>query len=124
MCSTEPLQLSRDLWGYLNLGLTGRKKLAFNNVPQGNGYTSQSCPCKTVLPLHLNEHACTCIGTKTAGCRLSSTRRAHFNERARTRIGTKPACCRLSSARMRLRAERILMNARARTLEPKRRVAV
>ena len=38
MCSVEPLQLPRDLWGYLNLALTGRQKMAFNNCPQGNGF--------------------------------------------------------------------------------------
>ena len=38
MCSVEPLQLSRDLWGYLNLALTGKQKMAFNNCPQGNGF--------------------------------------------------------------------------------------
>ena len=34
----EPQRLSRDLWGYLNLCLTGKPKLAFNNVPKGNGF--------------------------------------------------------------------------------------
>ena len=38
MCGTEPIQLSKDLWGYLNLALTGKQKLTFNNVPQGNGF--------------------------------------------------------------------------------------
>ena len=38
MCGVEPLQLSKDLWGYLNLALTGKQKLAFNNVPQGSGF--------------------------------------------------------------------------------------
>ena len=34
----EPHRLSRDLWGYLNLCLSGKQKLAFNNVPKGNGF--------------------------------------------------------------------------------------
>ena len=40
-CSdNEPSKLSRDLWGYLNLCLTGDKdkKDAFNNVDPGNGF--------------------------------------------------------------------------------------
>ena len=31
----EPHRLSRDLWGYLNLSLTGKTKITFNNVPKG-----------------------------------------------------------------------------------------
>ena len=34
----EPHRLSRDLWGYLNLCLSGKQKLTFNNVPKGNGF--------------------------------------------------------------------------------------
>jgi hypothetical protein len=34
----DPAKLSRDLWGYLNLCLTGNKKNAFNNVESGNGF--------------------------------------------------------------------------------------
>ena len=38
MSSVGPIQLSRDLWGYLNLALTGKQKQAFNNSPQGHGF--------------------------------------------------------------------------------------
>ena len=34
MCSVEPLQISRELWGYLNLALTGKRKMAFNHCTQ------------------------------------------------------------------------------------------
>ena len=33
----DPMALSRSLWGYLNLSLTGNAKLAFKNVEAGNG---------------------------------------------------------------------------------------
>ena len=34
----DPQRLSRELWGYLNLALTGNAKLAFKNVEKGNGF--------------------------------------------------------------------------------------
>ena len=34
----DPQRLSRDLWGYLNLALTGKAKDAFKNVEKGNGF--------------------------------------------------------------------------------------
>ena len=38
-CSdNEPHRLSHDLWGYLNLSLSGNQKIVFNNVPKGNGF--------------------------------------------------------------------------------------
>ena len=38
MGSVEPLQLSRDLWGYLNLALIGKQRMTFNSSPQGSGF--------------------------------------------------------------------------------------
>ena len=54
MCATEPIQLSRDLWGYLNLALTGKQKLAFNNVHQGNGFEAWR---RLVVPIVLRSDA-------------------------------------------------------------------
>ena len=44
----DPLQLSRDLWGYLNLSLTGKEHENFGNVESGNGFEAWR---KLVVPL-------------------------------------------------------------------------
>ena len=38
MSDADPLKLSKDLWGYLNLALTGKQKEVFNSVESGNGF--------------------------------------------------------------------------------------
>ena len=48
-CSdNDPLQLSRDLWGYLNLSLTGKEHESFGNVDSGNGFEAWR---KLVVPI-------------------------------------------------------------------------
>ena len=36
--SLDPLWLSFELWGHLNLRLQGEEKIAFNDVEPGNGF--------------------------------------------------------------------------------------
>ena len=46
--------MSRDLWGYLNLCLTGSEKVAFDNVDPGNGFDAWR---RVVVPILLRSKA-------------------------------------------------------------------
>ena len=46
----DPQRLSRELWGYPNLSLTGNAKLAFKNVEKGNGFDAWRRVAVPILP--------------------------------------------------------------------------
>ena len=46
----EPMHLSRALWGYLNLSLTGSAKMAFKNVEVGNGFDAWRRVAVPIIP--------------------------------------------------------------------------